>query len=382
MINKRRLVSLTRDVIGFNSQNPPGNEKALAHFLKKDLESLGLEVKAYAFKNNRPNVTALLKGSLPRKEASKKAILITPHIDTVPFGKGWKFDPLGGKIHRGKIYGRGASDDKGNLACCMEVMHSLIEDKTSLKRDLILAATVDEETGSHCGIIPLLSKKILRPQVALILDSDEFDAIIAQKGLIHARVQIFGKKAHAAYHWLGCNAIEQASQIIQDLKTHPFKFRRHPLLRAPTTNIGTIRGGDKVNMVADFCEFALDVRYLPGTNPRGLINEIKTVIRRTTERFKFIIDDLQDPYEMDRCHPFVKTYLNTAQKMSYKTILKGSEGATVMTFFKKYGIPAFATGYASRGTAHTTDEYVSIENLYQGAKLLEAFLKEYDQKIR
>lgn len=382
MINKRRLVALTRDVIGFDSQNPPGNEKALAHFLKRDLESFGLEVKAYAFQKDRPNIIALLKGSLPRKEASKKAILITPHIDTVPLGRGWKFDPWGGKIHRGKIYGRGASDDKGNLACCMEVMRSLVEDKACLRGDVILAATVDEETGSHYGIIPLLSKKILRPHVALILDSDEFDAIIAQKGLIHSRIQIFGKKAHAAYGWLGCNAIEQASQIIQDLKTHPFKFHRHPFLRAPTTNIGTIHGGDKVNMVADFCEFALDVRYLPGMNPRRLINEIKTIIRRTTERFKFIVDDLQYPYEIDRRHPFVKTYLNTAQRMGYKTILKGSEGATVMTFFKKYGIPAFATGYASQGTAHTTDEYASIENLYQGAKLLEAFLKEYDQKIR
>ena len=102
---------------------------------------------------------ATLKGTLPRAKASREAILITPHFDTVPIGKGWKFKPLGGQIHNGKIHGRGASDDKGNLASCMEVMRSLSEDGVKLRKDVILAATVDEETGSKYGIIPLLDKK-------------------------------------------------------------------------------------------------------------------------------------------------------------------------------------------------------------------------------
>ncbi len=380
MINKARLIALTQKVIQFDSQNPPGKEAALARFIKKDLESLGLKVQSYSFQKNRPNIVGTLRGNLPRRRAAREAVLITPHIDTVPLGRGWRFDPLGGKIHQGKIYGRGASDDKGNLACSLEVIRSLVEDKVFLRKDIILAATVDEETGSHFGILPLLARGILRPQAALILDSDAFDLIIAQKGLIHCRVQIFGKKAHAAYHWLGTNAIEQAAEIIQRLKQRQFPYKRHPLLRGPTKNIGTIQGGDKVNMVADFCEFALDLRYLPGMDSQKVLREVKGIIRQATSKFRIVIDDLQHPYEIDRHHPFVETYLHTARKMGYSASLKGSEGATVMTFFKKYGIPAFAAGCASRGTAHTTDEYVSIENLYRGAKLLEVFLKEYDQK--
>jgi acetylornithine deacetylase/succinyl-diaminopimelate desuccinylase-like protein len=323
---------------------------------------------------------ATLKGKLPRARAANESIMITPHFDTVPIGSGWKYNPLGGQIAGGKLYGRGASDDKCNLTCAMEAVRSLVEDRVPIKRDIIMAATVDEETGSRYGIIPLLEKKILKPQVALILDSDEFDIIVSQKGLLHTRVQIFGKKAHAAYNWRGVSAIELAAKVINRIKNHKFKFRVHPRLHAPTTNIGVIRGGDKVNMVADFCEFALDVRFLHSMKSSAVLNEIKSLIRKETPDFKVIIDDLQQPYDIDPEHPFVKTYLATSKRMRAPAPLKGSEGATVITFFKKQGIPAFATGYGSRGTAHTTDEYCEVNKIYKGAQLLEEFLKDYDNR--
>ncbi len=378
MIHKSRLISLTQKVIRFNSVNPPGNELALSKFIEKDMRSLRLEVKTYSFAKSRPNVVAALKGNLPRRQAAQAAILVTPHFDTVPIGTGWKFDPLGGQIYNGRIYGRGASDDKGNLACCLEVMRSLVEDRVRLRKDIIMAATVDEETGSHCGIIPLLDKKILRPQAALIMDSDEFDTIIAQKGLLHLRIQIFGKKAHGAYNWRGVNSIELAAKVIEKLKAHQFAFKSHPFLHAPTKNIGTVRGGDKVNMVADFCEFSLDTRFLPGMQDKKVLEEITGIVASVAKKFKIEIDDLQQPYEIDRRHQLVKTYVDTARRMGFRARFKGSEGATVITFFKKYGIPAFATGYGSCGTAHTTDEYVKINDLYNGSRLLEQFLKSYD----
>lgn len=378
MINDQRLISLTQKVISFNSENPPGNELALANFIEEDMRSLGIEVKIHTFEKNRPNIVATLKGKGPN--AAKNSVLLTPHFDTVPIGGGWKFDPLGGQIKGGKIYGRGASDDKGNLACCMEVMRSLAEDKVSLQNDVIMAATVDEETGSKAGIIPLLDKGILKPGFGLIVDSDEFYTIIAQKGLLHTRIQIFGKKAHGAYNWRGVNAIEQAAEVIRLLKAHQFKFKKHALLHPPTMNIGTIRGGDKVNMVADFCEFSLDTRFLPGMKSSDVLAQIKAIVKKVTPKFKIIIDDLQQPYEIAADHPFVKTYVQTAKKMKIPAQVKASEGATVITFFKKHGIPAFATGYGAKGTAHTTDEYAKVKTLTKGARLLERFIKEFDQR--
>ena len=377
MIHPRRLTALTKKVISINSENPPGNELVLAKFIEWDMKSLRIDVRTYTYVKGRPNVIAILKGSWPRSKAKREAILITPHFDTVPIGKGWKHNPLG-QITKGKIYGRGATDDKGNLACCMEVMRSLVEDNAVLKRDVILAATVDEETGSHQGIIPLLEKKILKPKVAVILDSDEFDTIVAQKGLIHCRIQITGKKAHGAYNWQGINAIEQAARIILKLKKYKPGYKRHKLLHAPTLNVGVIKGGDKVNMVADQCEFSVDFRFMPGMNAKEIVRDFKRIVATETRRFKIIIDDVQQPYEIDSRLPLVDVYTQSAHKYKVKALIKGSEGATAITFFKKYRIPAFATGFGAADTAHTTDEYAVINTLCKGAKILEQYIKDYD----
>ncbi|MFH1360428.1 MAG: M20 family metallopeptidase [Candidatus Omnitrophota bacterium] len=380
MINRQRLIALTQKLIRIDSQNPPGNESEIARFITKEMRSWGLPVRCVSFANNRPNVIATLKGSLKRNIAAKEAILLSPHMDTVPAGKGWTFPPFAARIKNGKIYGRGATDDKGNLACAMEVMHSLIEDKVRLKRDIIFAATADEETGSQLGIVPLLAKNIIQCKYAVILDSDELDTVITQKGLIHGRVRIFGKKAHGAYNWRGINAIEIAARVIEELKKHNFKGRRHRLLRGPTVNIGTIQGGDKVNMVADECEFSFDLRFLPGMNPKKILAQIEKIVRRQSRKFKILVDNIQDPYEIDCRHPLVSTFVQSARKMGLKAHIKGSEGATVITFFKKKNIPAMATGFSSHGTAHANDEFVRIKSLVSGADVLEQFIKDMDRR--
>jgi acetylornithine deacetylase/succinyl-diaminopimelate desuccinylase family protein len=379
MINRERLIKLTRKLISFDSCNPPGSELACARFIEKDMRSLGLEVKTFAYAPNRPNIVATLKGSMPRAKAEKEAVLLTPHFDTVPFGRGWTVDPLGGEIRGGKIFGRGASDDKGNCACCMEVMRSLVEDGARPRKDVVMAATVDEETGSHHGVIPLIHKGVLRPGLAVVLDSTGFDAVVAQKGLIHGRIQVFGKKAHGAYNWRGHSAIDDAARIITRLRALKYPFKKHPLLRAPSMNIGVIHGGDKVNMVCDFVEFSIDHRYLPGTDWREVIKRIRAVCRKEAGKFRIIIDARQSPFEIPRGHPYVKAYLEVCRQAGQRAAVKGSEGATVITFFQEKGVPAFATGFGAHGTAHTNDEYVYIKSLADGVRVLEDYLKVYDQ---
>ncbi len=381
MISEKRLIRLTQRILGFNSENPPGNELELSRFIEKDMRNLGLSMKIKSFAKNRPNVIAVLKGTLPRVQAQKQSILITPHFDTVPIGEGWSKSPYGKDIVGDKIYGRGASDDKGNTAVCMEVMRSLVEDGVKFKHDLIMAATVDEETGSQKGIVPLLNEGILKPGYALILDSDEYNAIVVQKGLLHCRIQIFGKKAHGAYNWRGVNAIEIAAAIIVELKAMKTVYKKHPLLRGPTLNIGTIRGGDKVNMVADFCEFSVDLRLLPGMSHQELFQKLRTVVAAHAKRFKIETDDRQHSYEISPEHPFVKMYLEELRRKRIRAGLKGSEGATVMTFFQKHKIPAFATGFGASGTAHATDEYARCSTLVKGAQVLERFLIRFDQYL-
>jgi acetylornithine deacetylase/succinyl-diaminopimelate desuccinylase family protein len=373
MINQQRLVNLTRRLLSIDSENPPGNEYRIANFVGKFLKDLGLQVKTYEFAKKRPNIVAVLKG-----RNSKRPLLFSPHLDTVPAGRGWKFDPFKAKIDQGRIYGRGASDCKGNVAVGLEVIKSLVEDKTRLKNDIIFAATVDEETGSYFGLIPLIKKNILRPHAAVILDADSSDIIVAQKGLIHFKLSIFGKKAHGAYPERGINAIDIATRIIIKLKNHKFKYKRHQFLKPPTINIGMINGGDKVNMVADWCEVMIDLRFLPGMNSKSLLDQIKKIATQEAKRYRIDIEAIQEPSEMDKRHYLVDCLLKAGKKFAKDSIIKGSEGATVMSFFIDKNIPTVATGYGQKGTAHSTNEYVRINDLYKGAKILEEFVKLYD----
>lgn len=372
MVNKKRLINLTQQLIRIDSQNPPGNESRIAYFVQAYLLKAGLKSQLFEFKKGRSNVVAALGG-----KKKKQNLLITPHLDTVPAGNKWHFHPFLGEIHKNRVYGLGATDCKGNLACCLEAINSLLEEKVTLDYNLVFAATADEECGSGLGLIPLLDKGRLKPQAALVLDSDDFDIIVTQKGLIHLKVKIRGKRAHGAYPWWGINAIEIAADILKELKAQRFRCKKNKYLKAPTLNIGTIKGGDKVNIVADWCEFELDFRFLPGMSEKKILNQIKRVISKYSKEFKLEIENIQKPYSIEPDHYLVKSLSAAMKKMQVSPKIKGSEGATTITFFQNKNIPAIATGFGSRGCAHVADEYVKIDNLYKGALILEEFLRSY-----
>ncbi|MDD5129747.1 MAG: M20 family metallopeptidase [Candidatus Omnitrophica bacterium] len=372
MVNKKRLIQTIQRLISLDSQNPPGDEREIAGFVSSYLKDLGLKIKTYTFSSKRVNVVATLGG---RKHT--RSVLLTPHLDTVPAGASWKTPALKAKIIGNRVYGLGATDCKGNLASALEAINALIEDGVQLDYDLIFAATADEESGSALGLIPLLERKLLKADVAVVLDADDFEIVVTQKGLMHLTVRICGKKAHGAYPWLGVNAIDLAAKIIVDLKRQHKQYTKNPYLHAPTINVGTIKGGDKVNVVSDWCEFELDFRFLPGSSEKEILRSLKKVITKHSKNYKITIQGIQDPYYIDPEHPLVNNLVSAMKGLKIKPQISGSEGATVITFFKALGIPAVATGFGTEGCAHIADEYACLDNLYKGAQVLVAFLKEY-----
>mgnify|MGYP003392537056 CR=1 FL=1 len=372
MVNKKRLKKTIQKLISLDSQNPPGDESKIANFVGAYLKAAGLKVKTYSFQDKRVNVLATLGG-----KNRAKSLLVTPHLDTVPAGNSWRRNPLCATIVGDKIYGLGATDCKGNLASLLEAISSIVEDGVILDYNLIFAATADEESGSVLGLIPLLKRKILKADAAIVLDADDFEIVITQKGLMHLKVKIRGKKAHGAYPWLGVNAIDIAAKIIVDLKKQHQKLPKNKYLRQPTVNVGTIKGGDKVNVVSDWCEFELDFRFLPGYSAGELLSDLKKTIIKYTKNFKIEIQGIQDPYYIDPCYPLVSSLVAAMKSCNIKPRISGSEGATVITFFKASNIPAIATGFGKEGCAHIADEYAYLHNLYNGARVLVEFLKNY-----
>ncbi|MBU0547516.1 MAG: ArgE/DapE family deacylase [Candidatus Omnitrophica bacterium] len=372
MVNKKRLIQTIQKLISLDSQNPPGNEEKIAGFVNVYLKALGLKTKTYAFSDKRVNVLATLSG---RKH--EKSLLLTPHLDTVPAGKNWKMNPFDAKIVGDKIYGLGATDCKGNLASSLEAINSIVEEGIKLDYDLVFAATADEESGSSLGLIPLLERNLLKPDVAVVLDADDFEIVVTQKGLMHLKVYIKGRKAHGAYPWLGINAIDIAARVIVDLKKQRINYKKNKYLRQPTINVGTISGGDKVNVVSDWCELGLDFRFLPGVSEKEFLDRLRRTISKYTSNFRIEIEGIQAPYSINPDHPLVKGLSCAMKNLRIIPRISGSEGATVITFFRLKNIPAVATGFGTESCAHVADEYAYLNNLYKGAQVLVSFLNNY-----
>lgn len=372
----QRIVQLLQELIKIDSQNPGSDERKIIAFIRGYLKQSGVSSRIYEFKKNRPNLVCRV-----RSKKSKKTILFTPHVDTVPVTRGWKFPPFDGTIKGGRIYGRGATDCKANVAVCLWLIKKLQEKKEHLENlDVVFAFCADEETGSHYGTLPLM-KRLQGIDYGVVLDADDFDIIIAQKGLLHIHVDLWGKEAHGAYPERGVNAVQKGMEIINEMMKHKIFLKRHSLLEKPTINIGRFMGGEKVNIVAGQAFFELDIRYLPEMTKEEIIRELRIIIEKRNINYKITTLAAQTPIEIDTNSILIQTLLDVLKANRIPAKLKPSFGATVINFLKDQGIETFAFGFGTRGCAHIKDEYVVIDNLVKGAAVLKAYVHRLDRYV-
>ena len=137
-----------RALLQFDTSDPPGRELPAAEYIRDVLEAEGFEVEMLANNDERPNVVTRLKGN-----GSKEPLLIMAHTDTVNVDPAkWTFPPFSATVDDGYVYGRGAVDDKDNLAAGLMVMLELKRQGIKLDRDVIFLAESGEEGATEFGI--------------------------------------------------------------------------------------------------------------------------------------------------------------------------------------------------------------------------------------
>lgn len=371
---KQGSLHLLQNLIKIDSQNPPGNERRIILFIRDYLKKLGLASRILEFKKDRLNLMCCLRSRKPRK-----TLLFTPHVDTVPAGNdGWKFPPFSAFLYKGKLYGRGATDCKINVAAALLLIERLKKSKITLNNlDLVFAFCADEETGSHYGTIPLAAK-LKGIDYGVVLDADDFNIIVAQKGLLHVRVELTGVEAHGAYPERGTNAVVAGVRILNEILDTPLPFKKHALLIKPTLNIGRFCGGDKVNVVAGYAFFELDIRYLPSMDKDKIISMLTRIIRAQGIPFRIKVLAHQKPIEIDPDLPSIKCLRSVLKARKIPFQLKPSFGATVINFLEDRGIKSFAFGFGSAGNAHSKNEHVKLSNLDNAVDVLTDYVVKLD----
>ncbi|VTN22590.1 acetylornithine deacetylase [Klebsiella pneumoniae] len=265
-------LELARQLLGFNTINPPGSEADCMRFFADWLDDSGFEVSLSSFGEGRCNLIASLPGA-----KSGKPLAFTGHLDTVPLGNArWQYDPFGSQMEDGRLYGRGSSDMKAAIAAfavaCVHQREAILAG-----RGAVLLITGGEETGCD-GARALIASATLPEVGALIVGEPTANyPVIGHKGALWLRCETRGKTAHGAMPELGINAIYLAADALGKIQ-HFSPGAPHPLMKQPTLNVGRIEGGLNINSVPDRTRFDVDIRSAPNLQHATIRERLTTLL--------------------------------------------------------------------------------------------------------
>ena len=125
-------------------------------------------------------------------EGATESVAVLVHLDVVPAGEGWSVPPFSGEIKDGKIWGRGATDDKGAAVVCLYALKALLESGAKLKKNIVLIAGCDEESGQLC--MQYYKKHAEMPETGFSPDAD-FPLINCEKTILQLKLLLPCDKA-------------------------------------------------------------------------------------------------------------------------------------------------------------------------------------------
>jgi acetylornithine deacetylase/succinyl-diaminopimelate desuccinylase-like protein len=323
-------VELLRQLIRFDTTNPPGNEAECIGYLRRLLEDAGCEVELYAKDPARPNLVSRLKGS-----GDRAPLLLQGHVDVVTTAaQDWTRPPFGGELVDGWVWGRGALDMKGGVAMMVSAFLRAAGDGAKPPGDIVLAVLADEEAGGDFGA------KFLVEEHTHLFDGvryslGEFGGFtleiagrsiypiqVAEKQICWLKATIPGRGGHGAVPQRG-GTMARLGKFLSDLDRKRTPIHVTPVARAMiegmaaavsrpnrdvlrallrprltdrvlpllgdrarpmegllrnTVNATIIRASEKVNVVPSTVEVELDVRALPGFGPDDVLAEVRELV--------------------------------------------------------------------------------------------------------
>lgn len=371
-LNPKEVVDFTRAIIQAPSENPPGDTRDVAMVVESKCLEIGLQTRIVGKDDIHANVVAIWEGSAPGP-----TLLFNGHIDTVPAGArtDWDYDPFGGEIDQGRMYGRGAADMLGGVAAMIMATQLVRDAGRDISGKVVITAVADEETGGALGTGYLLEQG-LTADAAIVTEPSELDLHLAHKGAYWIRITTKGVAAHGSVPEQGVNAVEKMAKVITNIGRLRFSHPPHPLLSAPTISVGTLEGGTKTNVVPSQCSATFDIRTVPGQRREQIRHEIQEFLNdlsREDSQIKAEIEDLLwiDPAEIDKNERIVKIAADAIELITGRVPeIKGTPGASDARLLASSGIPTIPfLGPGSVDQAHKRNEYVDIDELIAMTKV-------------
>jgi len=373
---------LLRDLIALPSVNPfflpeghpNAGEHRIADFLAASAAVAGMDVDFQpVFGRPRSNLLARLTPS----GKVRQRIVLAPHMDTVDAANDGQFMPV---EKNGRMYGRGACDTKGSIAAMFSAVRELaVSGWRSNGTEIVFAALVDEEKGQAGS--RALANSGFQADLAIVGEPTQLKVVTAHKGSIYLRLETKGKAAHGSCPHLGRNAVLEMARVVELLEGEYVQLlnnRTHSLLGHPTVNVGFIQGGVQANIVPAACWILADRRTIPGEKESEVLAEVRNLLK--SHGLKATVISAKEsaclPLETSPSVPLVKQFMGAAGQSEPI----GAQYFCDAAILSSKGIPSVVFGPGGIAQAHTDDEWISLESLERGTRVVGRFLKSLEPK--
>jgi len=386
------VAALARELVRIPSENPPGNERAVAEYVvdwarAHDLDAALVDTPGYP---ERPNAVVTVGDEATGEDGESDAadeegdspggptLVLNGHTDVVPAGdrEAWTHDPYAAAVatesdgaggERRVLYGRGSADTKTGLALALVTANSLAERLDAGERDgaLVVHAAAGEETG-----IPGTRTCIdagYGGDYAIVLEPTDLRVATSAKGVVTYRVTVHGESAHASHPDEGENAIDAARRLFERVDDYDRELRERedPLVGRGYASVTSVEAGTDGNMgvIPDACEFLLDRRVLPDEAIADVDAEVEALLA-TAEREDGVDASLETvQYYASASVPSDHALADLVRDATGDRAPNepwGLEAATDAREFVAAGVPAVVWGPGSLSQAHTVDEHVDL----------------------
>lgn len=226
-----------------------------------------------------------LQNLVARKRFGDGPVLaLVSHIDTAEAHPGWTFNPLGGDIVDGRLYGLGAVSGKGDLTAQIYAIQALLQTGAGIKGTIELHISFDGESGGAFGAKWMLAEKRVAPD--MVIAGGPARAVATHStGTMIMDVEVRGKTAPSHAPEKGTDALEAATHALSRLYQFRGGLKGHisamPGLGAPSLVVEKVSGGGDTGGVPDFVSFRLDRRILPEEDPVQVEKQLTNLIGST-----------------------------------------------------------------------------------------------------
>jgi putative selenium metabolism hydrolase len=322
-----------------------------------------------------------------------RLIVFDSHIDTVGVGDPgeWDWDPFAGKVEDGRLYARGACDEKNSTP---GMVYGL-----AFARDLGLLdgytayyfGNMEEECD---GIGPNSFVEVdpkVKPDFVVIGEPTKMQVYRGHKGRIELKITAHGRSAHAASHYLGDNAVYKMMAVITQIRELDRRMRfgmgYHPVQGYPSIAVTDVAARTaSLNAVPDQFTIYLDRRITSNEPREDVIAQIRGLIPDYLQEeihveelfydtpsytgFVFPVSKFYPPWLLDEAHPLTQAGQETIEALwKEKRALGTWDFSTNGTYWAgKAGIPSIGFGPGDEKTAHMRDENVPIEDVVRATE--------------